>query len=115
MSIRVQCPDGHVFRVKDKYAGKKGLCPHCAGEVVVRVPDLPTLKPTSGRKTYHIEDDPALVYEDPDSDGSSSTGSDPGSVSTSALRHGKRCPRCGQQSPIWFASCQKCGEFFQDA
>ena len=27
-------------RLKDKYAGKKGLCPHCDGEVVVKVPEL---------------------------------------------------------------------------
>ncbi len=39
MGIQVHCPNGHVFKVKDKYAGKKGLCPKCEGQVVVQVPD----------------------------------------------------------------------------
>src|SRR5690606_28064288 len=39
MGIQVECPHGHVFKVKDKYAGKRGLCPHCKGQVVVLVPD----------------------------------------------------------------------------
>ena len=39
MGIQVECPNGHVFKVKDKYAGKKGLCPHCEGQVLVQVPD----------------------------------------------------------------------------
>ena len=42
MGIRVECPHGHVFKVKDKYAGKKGLCPHCEGQVIVHVPDTTT-------------------------------------------------------------------------
>ena len=39
MGIQVECPNGHIFKVKDKYAGKKGLCPHCEGQVIVQVPD----------------------------------------------------------------------------
>ncbi|MEO2046216.1 MAG: hypothetical protein ABGX16_06535 [Pirellulales bacterium] len=39
MGIKVKCPHGHEFKVKDKYAGKKGLCPYCEGQVLVRVPD----------------------------------------------------------------------------
>ena len=38
MGIPVNCPNGHHFSVKDKYAGKKGICPYCEGQVVVRVP-----------------------------------------------------------------------------
>ena len=39
MGIAVTCPNGHHFSVKDKYAGKKGLCPYCDGQVLVLVPD----------------------------------------------------------------------------
>ena len=39
MGIAVTCPNGHQFKVKDKYAGKKGLCPYCEGQVLVRIPD----------------------------------------------------------------------------
>ena len=40
MGISVTCPNGHEFKVKDKYAGKKGLCPFCKDQVAVRVPDV---------------------------------------------------------------------------
>ena len=39
MGIQVECPNGHVFKVKEKYAGKKGICPLCPGKVSVQVPD----------------------------------------------------------------------------
>src|SRR6185503_16969381 len=47
MGIQVECPNGHTFKVKDKYAGKKGLCPHCEGQVIVQVPDALTANPAS--------------------------------------------------------------------
>src|SRR3954464_1710295 len=47
MGIQVECPNGHIFKVKDKYAGKKGLCPHCEGQVIVQVPDALTANPAS--------------------------------------------------------------------
>lgn len=36
MSIDVVCPNGHTLKVKDKYAGKTGRCPHC--QMPVQVP-----------------------------------------------------------------------------
>ena len=37
MSIRVVCSNGHTLNVKEKYAGKTGLCPKCkAGQLSVR-------------------------------------------------------------------------------
>ena len=122
MSIQVKCPNGHVFRVKDKYAGKKGLCPHSEGEVVVNVPELtdgvrPEPSPAPEAKNTHTtyvldEHDAELVYDDPLANGASDTGHS--LVGASAVRHGKRCSKCGAKSPIWYASCQKCGEFFQE-
>ncbi len=35
MSIEVTCPNGHVLRVKDCFAGKSGLCPACKARVLV--------------------------------------------------------------------------------
>src|SRR5690349_19875041 len=36
MSIDVICPNGHALKIKDKYAGKTGRCPHC--QMPVQVP-----------------------------------------------------------------------------
>lgn len=36
MGIVVHCPGGHTLKIKDKYAGKTGKCPHCGAKI--RVP-----------------------------------------------------------------------------
>lgn len=38
MSIRFTCPNGHELNVKDKYAGKPGICPQCQARVLVPTP-----------------------------------------------------------------------------
>ncbi len=38
MSIQITCPNGHVLKVKDKYAGQTGMCPHCQARVYVPTP-----------------------------------------------------------------------------
>ena len=35
MSIQVDCPNGHSLSVKDKFAGKSGLCPRCKARIQV--------------------------------------------------------------------------------
>ncbi|MGA2620593.1 MAG: hypothetical protein ABSF26_23470 [Thermoguttaceae bacterium] len=38
MAISVRCPNGHDLRVKDEFAGKSGLCPHCRCRIQVPMP-----------------------------------------------------------------------------
>ena len=38
MAISIKCPNGHVLKVKDEFAGKSGLCPHCHSRVFVPMP-----------------------------------------------------------------------------
>jgi hypothetical protein len=38
MAIEVTCPRGHRLRVKESFAGKKGLCPVCKTPVTVPKP-----------------------------------------------------------------------------
>jgi|SRR5689334_2022272 len=124
MGIQVECPNGHSFKVKDKYAGRKGLCPHCEGEVVVQVPDALTVKQTSdtlqreaiqrrqaqhgkpaaSASGSHIFDDPA---ESPSAPSSGTSGSLLGS---SVIRHNIKC-KCGAHVPMWYARCPGCGAY----
>lgn len=125
MGIRVECPNGHVFKVKDKYAGKKGLCPHCEGQVVVLVPDALTTgvgevlqreaiqrrqatqpNHSSASNDSHVFDDP---HEGAAAPGSSISGSLLGS---SVIRHNIRC-RCGEHVPMWYARCPACGAYIE--
>lgn len=119
MGIPVTCRNGHHFSVKDKYAGKKGLCPYCEGQVEVRVPDLSTSQEVKNaysqayreeRKTTMPATTDSSVFDNmPDEKSPSSSGSLLGS---SVVRHNIRC-KCGASVPMWFAKCPKCGTFIE--
>jgi len=112
MGIEIRCPNGHQFKVKDKYAGKKGLCPYCKGQVYVRVPD-PNASSTLQKAAFRAAAEKkgasiaASVFDEPDSDSASTSGS---LLSSSVMRHNVRCD-CGESVPMWFARCPKCGEY----
>jgi hypothetical protein len=120
MGIPVTCPFGHHFSVKDKYAGKKGICPYCEGQVVVRVPDALSSQDLKQAVTRAVRDerkgqmpsvsDSSVLDSMPEETTSpSSSGSFMGS---SVVRHNIRC-KCGQSVPMWFAKCPKCGTFLE--
>jgi hypothetical protein len=123
MGIRVECPHGHVFKVKDKYAGKKGLCPHCEKQVIVLVPDLTTAHEASDvlqreaiqrRQTAqrgavsdsHVFDDPNEAVAAPSSGTSGSL------LGSSVIRHNVKC-KCGEHVPMWYARCPACGQYIE--
>ena len=119
MGIHVKCPNGHDFKVKDKYAGKKGLCPYCKGQVAVRVPD-----PASGDRlrdaAYRaaaeehgagVAASPAASIFDDHGDASEDPDASSSLIGSSAVRHNIKC-KCGERVPMWFAKCPKCGHFF---
>ncbi len=117
MGIQVTCPNGHEFKVKDRYAGKKGLCPYCKGQVAVRVPKASTDDITKAAYRVAAEEHGGItatassssVFDDPDD------ASDPSAshslMGSSVIRHNIKC-KCGERVPMWFAKCPKCGHFF---
>ncbi len=113
MGISVTCPNGHEFKVKDKYAGKKGLCPYCKGQVAVRVPDASTsadlkkeaLRAASMERGEDGKD--SSVFDEPDALGSGDSAS---LLGASVIRYQMKC-KCGEAVPMWFARCPKCGEY----
>jgi len=121
MGIPVKCPHGHEFKVKDKYAGKKGLCPFCKDQVAVRVPDIASSDALS-KAAYRVAAEEhgasaaaaaaaASVFDDgPSLNDASTSGSMLGS---SVIRHNIKC-KCGERVPMWFAKCPKCGFYFEN-
>jgi hypothetical protein len=116
MGISVRCPNGHEFKVKDKYAGKKGLCPYCPGQVAVRVPDVVSQGDLS-KAAYRVAAEEhggaaaaaaaASVFEEQLSNNQDANSS--GSLlNSSVIRHNIKC-KCGERVPMWFARCPKCG------
>jgi hypothetical protein len=124
MGIPVTCPYGHHFSVKDKYAGKKGICPYCEGQVVVRVPDALNSKGLQQDVTRAVRDerkgkgampsmtDSSVLDSIPMEDKANSGSSSGSFMSSSVVKHHVRC-KCGESVPMWFAKCPKCGTFIE--
>jgi len=120
MGIQVECPNGHVFKVKDKYAGKKGLCPHCEGQVIVQVPDALTKTTASDilqkeaiqrRQAAHQSSSGSHVFDDSsEMSASPSSGTSGSLLGSSVIRHNVKC-QCGQHVPMWYARCPACGRY----
>lgn len=121
MGIQVKCPHGHVFKVKDKYAGKRGLCPHCTEQVVVQVPSATSSKEMNEAYRKVVADE-QLAANVGDSGGSSifddvaaeQDASTSGSLlGSSVIRHNVRCGFCNESVPMWYAKCPGCGHFLE--
>jgi hypothetical protein len=123
MGIRVECPHGHVFKVKDKYAGKKGLCPHCEGQVIVLVPDAMTTEASDVLQREAIQrrqkaqqasaasSSGSHVFDDPNEmPYTQSSGTSGSLLGSSVIRHNIKC-KCGEHVPMWYARCPACGQY----
>ena len=122
MGIQVECPHGHIFKVKDKYAGKRGLCPHCKGQVVVLVPDAlhsPSMESAYRRAVneeqrhaaaHAVGSDSSVLDDIPREQDAETSGSLLGS---SVIKHSIRCEFCHESVPMWFAKCPSCGHFIE--
>ncbi|QDU87032.1 hypothetical protein Pla175_03860 [Pirellulimonas nuda] len=113
MGIRVECPNGHVLNIKEKYAGKKGLCPKCPGQVFVHVPDVTeVIQRAVDESEQRTSAAGSSVFDE--AMGNSEAG-DSGSASLlsgSVIRHHIRC-ECGSNVPMWYAKCPTCGRFLE--
>jgi hypothetical protein len=127
MGIHVICPNGHEFKVKDKYAGKKGLCPHCEGQVIVQVPDALSsfenneeFQKETLRQRQSAQHHPAPKKTNSSSsvldDSHDNLGSSPSTsgslLGSSVLRHNVKCA-CGTRVPMWYARCPTCGAYLE--
>ncbi|TWT77669.1 hypothetical protein Pla123a_14650 [Posidoniimonas polymericola] len=122
MGIQVHCPNGHSFKVKDKYAGKKGLCPKCVGQqVVVQVPDSTDETEHAFREAVlsehraaHAAPPPTpsseSVFDDHPAKADASTSAS--LIGSSVIKHKTKC-ECGTKVPMWYAKCPNCGKFLE--
>ena len=105
MSIQVVCPNGHVLKVPDDYAGKAGLCPVCKAKVKVPVP--------KGK----ISEDAILDILAADAAKVKSQKLDTSDLEPDGVRRGgkveamprkKKCPRCNAAIPADIKICPNC-------
>jgi anti-anti-sigma factor len=114
MAIKVTCPNGHVLDVKDKYAGKSGLCPLCRARVEVPQPEqvsddevLAILGPPKAPPPTPTPSE-EFVHQDPRHDEVKKE-SGVSLLGSSLLRRKKACPKCGDIVSFAFAVCPRCG------
>ncbi len=116
MSIQFKCPNGHLLKVKDKYAGQTGLCPKCQARVLV--PKAP--EPLSEDAIADLigpppaVDDRPVYQETPSNDPAGSSGSSLIQASMSA-RDTKICPKCKREVRVCYSLCPHCQTYFSDA
>ena len=102
MSIQVTCPNGHVLRVKECFAGKAGLCPACKERVTV--PQL-----DSALSEDEIID--VLGPHDPSQSGTGSTIVENRSAGQTVASHSppkKSCSKCNREISAGTHICPFC-------
>ena len=118
MSIEVACKNGHRLKIKDEYAGKKGLCPKCGVPIAVPVPALSEDALVDLLGQMPAVDDEPEVHQD------RKTGSSSGSSSSSSMsllggqsmvaRTHKVCPACKKEVSQGYHVCPHCHMYFAD-
>lgn len=98
MAIHVLCRNGHYLRIKEKYAGKTGRCPHCMERIYVpTVDESQAMMDLMGMEEASIHEDAPR-----DDEGDSIVGS--------PLLAGKKvCLFCGEMLTAAFENCPECG------
>ena len=115
MSIQFNCPNGHLLKVKDKYAGQTGLCPQCQVRVLVPMPAGPMSDEAIADfigPPPTIDDRP-VHQEVPTGDTAGMSGS---SLIHDAMaaRETKICPKCRREVRVCYTLCPHCKTYFSD-
>jgi hypothetical protein len=123
MSIRCKCPNGHELRVKDKYAGQMGLCPHCNARVLVPHP-VPAMSdeaivnllgppPAEEPESLPVHQEESHRVATRSIDDTSVSGAS--LLSSSLLSRGtKVCGKCKQEVRASYDICPHCRTYFTD-
>ncbi|MBX7166339.1 MAG: zinc ribbon domain-containing protein [Pirellulales bacterium] len=118
MSIQVTCPNGHVLKVKDKYAGQTGLCPRCQARIYV--PE-PAAAPLSEDAIVDLLGPPSRVDLDAmpvhqESRHLSDSGDSlMGGSSVHAGGPSRECPKCRKHVAATYRICPHCWTYFSDS
>jgi RNA polymerase subunit RPABC4/transcription elongation factor Spt4 len=123
MSIQVVCPNGHVLKVTDDWAGKRGLCPICKARLKVPKPSeqrlseddvlsiLGSYDPSKSRKKptdvsdLAAEEAPKAFRRRTSPEGESKTTVD------GPAPPKKSCPNCNQQIVAGIHICPHCNTY----
>ncbi|MHB1035644.1 MAG: hypothetical protein ACYC35_11885 [Pirellulales bacterium] len=114
MSIEIVCPNGHSLKVKDRYAGKIGLCPKCQARIVV--PELAASKFSEDAICELLgspeppRDNSLPVHQDPRHLDPGSSSDSVSIASASSVKHipKKTCVKCEREILADYHICPHC-------
>jgi RNA polymerase subunit RPABC4/transcription elongation factor Spt4 len=110
MSIQVQCPNGHTLKVKEEFAGRAGLCPHCHARVQV-----PKAKKISDEDIVDLLGPPTPCDDSAVHQEAREEGSGVSLVGSSIMRRRtKICTNCRAEILERYDICPHCHMYFTD-
>ena len=116
MSIEFRCPNGHLLKVKDKYAGQTGLCPKCQARVLVPKPVEAMSEQAICDLIGPPEEDDIPVHQERQLQDPSSGASGSSLIQAAmSARETKICPKCKHEVRVCYALCPFCHTYFSDA
>ncbi len=125
MAIQVVCPNGHVLKVTDDWAGKTGLCPVCKARIKVPKPSedqlsedaimsiLGAYDPGKARKKLSDLSDLAAADAPKALRGRSSTEGE-GAAGGGPSPPKKSCPHCNQEIAAGIHICPHCNTYIAE-
>ncbi len=126
MSIQVVCPNGHVLKVSDEYAGKRGLCPVCKSSVTVPKPSedqlseeaimniLGAYDPNKAKKKLNDVADLAAADAPRSAKGRAAAAEEAGSLAQGSTPPKKCCPHCNREIAAGIHICPHCQTYIAE-
>ncbi|MFH1264719.1 MAG: hypothetical protein ABIK89_03285 [Planctomycetota bacterium] len=123
MSIQVVCPNGHVLKVSDDYAGKTGLCPVCKSRIKVPKPSEDQLSedailsilgkydPNKAARSVDDVSDLAAADAPRALEGQTSAQGESGTMAGGPAPPKKSCPHCHQEIVAGIHICPHCNTY----
>lgn len=120
MSIQVVCPNGHMLKIADDWAGKKGLCPVCKARVKVPKPSddqlsedailniLGDYDPSKSWRKLTDVPDPAAADAPKAAKAKSSPEAEGKTAVEGATPPKKSCPQCNREIAAGIEICPHC-------
>lgn len=109
--IQLKCPNGHLLKVEDRWAGHAGSCPRCHSRVVVPHPQPPVLSDDVIAEWLGA---PAPT-QSPPAEEPRSPSPRPELAQALHAHRTKFCPNCGAEVSAGYALCIYCKTYFRNA
>lgn len=118
MWIRIKCPNGHELKIGEKYAGRRGKCPHCQARVLIpklakeavedAILDILGNEEPPVHQESERDEDSSFVLNESSSDSTLTGGS------SLLQRATRKCPHCSRKVSANYTICPYCKTYLPE-